>query len=92
MRVKSITVVLSGEELRLLRKPVVGSGGHQSLLRKLQANLHRATGILTIEEEEIHRIIRYRKKYGQGGFQDRLRTMADALAGLEAQQELNFDE
>jgi hypothetical protein len=88
MRVKSITVILSGEELRLLRKPVVGDGGHQSLLRKLQANTDRATGEMTVGQPEIERIVRYRKKYGQGGFQDRLKTMADALAGLEAQQEL----
>lgn len=80
--------MLSGEEMRLLRKPVVGSGGHQSLLRKLQSNLDSVTAIMTIGQEEIQRIVKYRKQYGRGGFQDRLRTMAEALAGLEAQQEL----
>lgn len=65
---------LTAEAIEHLSRPVRGSGGFQSLLRRLQANFDSATGELAISESDTEKLIRYAINYGQGGFQDRLKT------------------
>jgi hypothetical protein len=71
MRVR-IAVDLSELEMEALHRPVVGSGGFQSLLRRLQGNLLGRT--LLIDLDDVERVLRYASQYGEGGFQGRLRT------------------
>lgn len=54
----------------LLQKEVNGSGGFQSLLRKLKKQVVGSE--LILYPPDIERIDRYRSKYGQGGFENRL--------------------
>lgn len=71
-------VQLSREDLELLRRPVAGQGGWQSLLRKLQKQIDGNT--LTLSEDDSRRILRYILSYGSGGWQDRLAAIAGAPA------------
>lgn len=61
---------LSPHQLRALGKPVNGRGGHQTLLRRLQAQT--TDGVLTIDNSDMEKILRYILSYGRGGFQSRL--------------------
>lgn len=51
---------------------VVGSGGLQSLQRRLQAQLAEGRTV-TFDNAELGQLIRYISQYGSGGFQGRLR-------------------
>lgn len=63
---------LTEAEAEAMMRPVVGQGGFQSLLRKLQKAYDRKSRTVTIEGEQIEQINRYSTEYGQGGFEDRL--------------------
>ncbi len=78
-------ITLSMAAADRLRKPVVGEGGFQSLLRRLQRCLHGNTLVIT-DPDLIERMNRYRADYGSGGWQGRL-----GLLG-ERQGELGFGE
>lgn len=67
-------IELSSEDYELLMRPVAGSGGWQSLLRKLQKQVKGNT--LTLTESDSQRILRYILSYGSGGWQDRLAGIA----------------
>ncbi len=51
----------------------VGSGGQQTLHRRIVAELNANNGAVTFNDEELGILIRYMTQYGPGGFQDRLR-------------------
>jgi hypothetical protein len=70
-------VQLTQEQADILRRPVKGEGGFQSLLRGLQQNLNRRTNVLTVTEEQFERIIRYTSQYGWGGFEGRLEAVRE---------------
>jgi hypothetical protein len=72
-------VTLSSEALALLQKPAVGTGGIQSLLRKLQSNLQANQLLLT--RKEFGRIREYLVNLGGGG---RARLEAVMKCSLEA--------
>lgn len=63
---------LSAVEAEAFLRPVVGQGGFQSLLRSLQGSYDRKTRTVTLSADQIEKINRYTKQYGQGGFEDRL--------------------
>lgn len=65
-----IQVLLTQEEVELLMKPVRGKGGFQSLLRSLQREVRGK--VLMLKPLLAARVVRYRAKYGSGGFQGRL--------------------
>ena len=75
-----IIIELTDSALELISRPVKGSGGWQSLLRKLQQNV--SGNELTLSTEDIVRIIRYSLNYGQGGYEDRLRPVVDEIVLL----------
>ncbi len=50
----------------------VGTGGHQSLHRRLCAQLEKGLA-LSFTDEQMGELIRYMTRYGSGGFQSRLR-------------------
>lgn len=63
---------LSPPEMSSLLRPVVGDGGFQTLLRKLQAQVDPGTRILRITSDDHEKMTRYKEEYGPGGFQDRI--------------------
>lgn len=64
---------LSDDDLEVLSRPVVGEGGFQTLLRRLQASI---TGReLIVDEETLSMMSRYAESYGDGGWQERLRRL-----------------
>lgn len=63
---------LTPQEIAELEKPVEGSGGYQTLLRKLRPMIKK-NGSLTVDDEMLGRIVRM-CAYGSGGFQGRLRA------------------
>ena len=74
-------VILDPQAMDLLRKEVNGTGGHQSLLRRLQKQL---TGTkLKYDDEDFEKIKSYAYDYGKGGFQDRFKAI---LKCIEASQ------
>ena len=58
--------------------PVRGSGGFQSFLRKLQKQLDYFRLTLSLEPDDLQKIPLY-IGYEPGGFEDRLRPLADLL-------------
>ena len=65
---------LTSDDLDLLMRPVIGRGGWQAFLRKLQRQTRE--GVLTLNTQDSHRLIRYILSYGSGGWQDRLAGIA----------------
>lgn len=65
-----LTVRLTAEELEKISRPVIGQGGMQSLLRKLQTQLEGDR--LSMTADQVEQIVRYAQNYGSGGFQERL--------------------
>jgi hypothetical protein len=62
-------LTLQPDEVERLRKPVLGSGGYQSLLHRLQRGLHQPDR-LTVHVDDFERIVSY-WCHGRGGFQAR---------------------
>ncbi|MEP7308509.1 MAG: hypothetical protein ABJA98_23640 [Acidobacteriota bacterium] len=56
-------------EASIIRKPIRGQGGFQSLLRKLQHQLGGRQ--LDVSPVDVERLRRYSAAYGGGGFQRR---------------------
>lgn len=67
-----IELRLEIEEISVLQRDVNGQGGLQSFLRRLQGKLDPNTGVITLEDDEVGKIIRM-ITYGPGGFEGRLR-------------------
>lgn len=81
MSALSIRIVLDPDAILALTRPVVGSGGFQSLLRRLQQGL-ASDGTLTLGPGDVATISRYVHDYGQGGFQGRLDLVLRELTSL----------
>lgn len=63
-------ITLEPHDVELLLRPVVGRGGWQSLLRRLQKNIDGRT--LRLDERDTATLLKYILSYGSGGWQDRL--------------------
>lgn len=74
-----IEVVLSKEDLVELNKPIVGEGGFQDLLRRLQGYIVPNTNSVRIPIEELETLVRYAMSYGQGGWQGRLTSLVESI-------------
>lgn len=70
-----IIIELTAEQEKALSRKVNGSGGWQTILRKLQSKSEE--GSLSLSPTEVGKILRYSRKYGAGGFQDRLTGIID---------------
>jgi len=70
---------LTQTELDRLQSPVSPSaGGFQALLDDLQAKM-AGKKVVIVSETLADRIVDYVKKYGRGGYQNRLRPIAKAI-------------
>ena len=72
-------VLLADHDRNRLSRPIRGRGGFQSLLRRIAGGIDPSTGVLEISEADAGRVIRYCAKYGDGGFQGRLGSLAAVL-------------
>lgn len=68
-------ITLSANEVALLMQPTVGQGGYQGLLQHLQAKLDQQTGQITLTDEDRGKICRYAFDYGNGGWENQLRSI-----------------
>lgn len=75
-----IRIPLSPQAQRAFAKPIVGKGGHQTLLRRLQAQIEN--GVLVVSVADMEKMLRYMLSYGSGGFQQRLAAATGRRPGL----------
>jgi hypothetical protein len=78
-----IRVTLTEEDVGLLRLSLdPAGGGLQKLIATLRDQLQQ-TGegmyVLPLSADQVEKVIRYVQEYGQGGYQDRLRPVYEAL-------------
>lgn len=79
-----IKVILNEGEKEILfrQSPLTGKdGGWQSLLVGLQRVLNEQTGEIALSSKILDRIQRYAFKYGNGGWEDRLRGIFERTLG-----------
>jgi len=67
-------IQLNDRELARIQQPVKGRGGFQTLLRRIQKNINGNT--LDASVSDIEKLVRYSFEYGQGGFQEQVKTAA----------------
>lgn len=73
---KIITIQLTKDEVDIYaNKPINGRGGFQTLLKRIAKGLRKSTKSLIISMDDLEKIARYAKNYGQGGFQNRLEPL-----------------
>ena len=65
--------ILTQDEIEQIRN-AEGSGGQQTLHRRIVSELDSNDGSVTFDDKELGTLIRYMAQYGQGGFQGRLRA------------------
>ena len=56
-------------------------GGWQSLLIRLQEKVDRLTGCLHLDARDLEQIPRYAFEYGNGGWEDRLKSVFERTLG-----------
>ncbi len=71
----TMDIVLNQNEKAVLLRPVSGTGGYQNLLRGLRRKLDRQSGQLRLSANDLERIPRYAFDYGNGGWEDRLKSI-----------------
>lgn len=69
----SYAVLMSHKSLALLARPVVGHGGFQSLLRRLQRG--RQGRVLHVSQKDLDALVRACSGPSAGGFQQRFRQI-----------------
>lgn len=67
---------LDSNAIEALGKEVNGSGGHQSLMNKLKA---QCDYILKYDDNDLEKLKRYSREYGDGGFQDRFKAILSCI-------------
>jgi hypothetical protein len=75
--------VLTRAEIADLNRPVRGSGGFESLMRRLQLQVRHATGEIRLTEKDLEDIQRCAFDYEQGGFEDRLVAIFGRVLGAK---------
>lgn len=76
-----VTIGVDQETREFLSRPVNGQGGFQDLLRELNRNLDGSSLVIS-SQSVAERIVRYSEEYNEGGFQNRLKTLADQVKPL----------
>lgn len=69
---RSRLLPLDSDEVLVLMKRQVGSGGYQSLMRRLQKAYRSGSQELPVTEEDIEQIQRYALDHGQGTWEEDL--------------------
>ena len=77
-------VILNQDELDelFIQDPMtILDGGYQRLLINLQNKTNRSTGELDLSDDDLEKIPRYAFNYGQGGWENRLKTIFERHLG-----------
>lgn len=80
----AVDVTLTENEIEELLKQdpsTAKDGGFQSLLVKLQGKLNRTTGFIHLDDDDLTRIPQYAFKYGNGGWETRLKAIFERTLG-----------
>ncbi|MCZ6172962.1 hypothetical protein [Campylobacter ureolyticus] len=77
MNEKYNTVHLSQSALNAINEEVRGSGGYQTLMRKLQKQLIGTE--LHYSDDYLEKIKRYAKEYNNGGYQNRFKEILKCI-------------
>lgn len=77
MNEKYNTVHLSQSALNAINEEVRGSGGYQTLMRKLQKRLIGTE--LHYSDDDLEKIKRYAKEYNNGGYQNRFKEILKCI-------------
>lgn len=77
-----VEITWTSADFDALMKPVEGQGGFQNVLSRLQSWANSDTRRVCISVSELESIARYVTNYGEGGFLDRLRPIADEVKAL----------
>lgn len=72
-------IPLTRREAELVRRPVVGRGGYQSLLRRIQRGLRGRA--LSISSQDLDALVRAVSGKKRGGFQQRAEAIVGPPAG-----------
>lgn len=77
-----VEIELTPEDFDVLMKPIEGQGGFQNVLSRVQSWADPDTRRVYIPVSELESIVRHVMKYGEGGFQDRLRPIVEEVKAL----------
>src|SRR3954471_22380328 len=77
----TVTIKLSRDAAKALKRPLAGQGGFQSAIRRVQEMLGE-DDIIALGIDDIAYLVGLATRYRQGGFQARLRVVLDDLAAL----------
>ena len=69
---RPITVTLTANEAAELLAPV-GAGGQQGFQQEVINQLQNGNLTISLDDDQLGKLIRYMTQYGPGGFQGRLR-------------------
>ncbi len=78
----AFVVQLTPDPVDFLNRPIQGQGGYQSLLARLQSNMHG--NLFRLTQDDCEKVARYAMQYGQGGFQERLKSIAQLAEQFNA--------
>ena len=74
-------IVLNDDEIARLLKRQKGTGGFQSLMRRLQGQYRQGTQELLVTDEDLSAIQSYAFDYKQGGWEDDLKGIFERHFG-----------
>jgi hypothetical protein len=80
-------IVLNEDEIARLLKPQKGTGGFQSLMRRLQSQYRKGTQELLVTDEDLADIQSYAFDYKQGGWEDDLKAIFERHFGSKLGRE-----
>ena len=72
-----LVVPITQEDREFILKPNQGTGGFQRLLGRLQQGVRGH--VLTVTRYDAERVVKYAEGYGEGGYQERLRSLAGVV-------------
>ena len=82
---KTLAIWLELDEVDRLSRPIRGRGGHQTLLRSLAGARHGQ--VQFVSPVNRNKVLSYAWDYGEGSFQNRIRSLALKLLAAEASGE-----
>lgn len=69
---RPFSLTLTATEAAILQAPA-GEGGHQDLHAEILQQLANGNLTVSLNDEQLGKLVRYMTQYGSGGFQGRLR-------------------
>lgn len=77
-----VEIELTPDEVARIQKGLSGRGGYQDILARMQDWLQPGTSRILVPSDELDNVVRYTFDYGDGGFQRRMRSVAEGIRDL----------